>query len=816
MKQTNSSGPDTGVPQPPSPGSSRAWAVSFASGLVVGVMLASSGASAQGTTTRSYASPVSTGARLDPVGRAVELGNMPLAMVRAPRGDKLVVSLSGWREQGVQVVDLATARVTQTLAQPAAFYGLAFSSTGRDLYASGGNDDAIYCYAWNDTTAVFQRKIVLGTQKADKTGSRYPAGIAFSTRGSLLYVAENVADSIAVVDPATSRILQRFPTDHYPYAVTIAPDGMVYVSAWGSTTVSMFHQMDDGRLRYAGRLRVGPHPSALLANASGSRLFVALSETDQVAIVDTRTRAVRYLNDAAPGAPSEGMTPNALALSRDESKLFVAEAGNNAVAVFDISAERAGRSSGNTTDVLLGRLPTDWYPTDVIDDGRDLLILNAKGHGSGPNPDGPLPAQPITRPYGYALGQLTGTLRIASDQPSTSELSDGSRRVSVAGAWSTHTLPRHYPPFKHVVYIIKENRTYDQVFGDMPAGDGDSSLVFFPRRVSPNHHALAERFGLYDRFFTSGEVSSQGHLWATAADVTAYGEKMVPSAYADKRASVDGEETDEPVDGFLWDLAARHGASFRDYGEMVVSEGWPLTQRGLGPDVSPTYPSFNLKISDQTRADAWIAELDGFVRVGAMPSLEVMHLANDHFAAARVGYHTPRAFMADNDLALGRIVDALSRSPFWKETVVFVLEDDAQDGPDHIDSHRSVLLVVSPYNRPGTYHRFVNTVDVVAAIEDILHLGRLSKYDYFSRPLTDVFSSTPDLTPYKAVAAQVDLNEMNAPGSESARLSSRLDFSAPDRANEAVSNAILWRMVKGTTQPPVFAKAPLHALEVSR
>ncbi len=655
--------------------------------LAVAGVLVGTRARAQQPAIHSYTSPLSTGARLDPVGRAVELGSMPLAMALAPQRDKLVVALSGWRQQGLQIVDLASGHVTQTLEQPAAFYGLAFSPNGRELYVSGGNEDAIYCYSWNDTTAVLQRKIVLGAQKADKTGSRYPAGIAFSTHGALLYVAENVADSLAVVDPASSRVVQRFATDHYPYAVAVAPDGMVYVSAWGSTTVSMFHEMDDGRLRYAGRLRVGPRPSALLSNASGSRLFVALSETDQIAVVDTRTHTVRYLSDAAPGAPSEGVAPNALALSRDESKLFVAEAGNNAVAVFDVSAERAGHGSSAPADPLLGRLPTDWYPTDVIDDGSDLLILNGKGHGSGPNPDGPIPGQPITHPLGYALGQLSGTLRITSNRPDASALADGSRRVATAGAWDTRALPRHYPPFKHVVYIIKENRTYDQLFGDIPSGDGDTSLVFFGRRVTPNHHALAERFGLYDRFFTSGEVSSQGHLWATAADVTVYGEKLVPSAYAGKRETVDSEESDEPIDGFLWDLAAKHGVTFRDYGEMVVSEGWPTTQRRLGPDVSPTYPAFDLKIPDQTRADAWIAELDGFVRVGAMPALEILHLPNDHNAAARAGFHTPRAFMADNDLALGRIVDALSRSPFWKETVVFVLEDDAQSGPDHIDSH---------------------------------------------------------------------------------------------------------------------------------
>jgi hypothetical protein len=249
---------------------------------------------------------------------------------------------------------------------------------------------------------------------------------------------------------------------------------------------------------------------------------------------------------------------------------------------------------------------------------------------------------------------------------------------------------------------------------------------------------------------------------------------------------------------------------------MVRNEGWPVTQRGVVPDVSPTYPPFDLKVPDQTRADAWIAELQGFGQAGAMPGLEILHLPNDHNAAGRVGYHTPRAFMADNDLALGRIVDALSRSPFWRETVVFVLEDDAQMGQDHVDSHRSVLLVISPYNRPGTYHRFVNTVDVVAAIEDILHLGRLSKYDYFSRPLTDVFASTPDLSPYTAVPAQADLNEMNAVRTAAARRSAGLDFRAPDRVDDALFNDILWQMIKGPQAPPtILVRAPLHTLQVS-
>jgi hypothetical protein len=369
-----------------------------------------------------------------------------------------------------------------------------------------------------------------------------------------------------------------------------------------------------------------------------------------------------------------------------------------------------------------------------------------------------------------------------------------------------------------VLYIIKENRTYDQVLGDLKEGDGDPSLVFFGQAISPNHHALALRFGLFDRFFTNAEVSSQGHIWSTAAYVTDFGEKTIPSAYSEKREGVDGEEIDEPLNGFLWTLAKKKGISFRDYGEMVkVPEGWPVTQREVLPYISPTYPAFDLKTPDRARADAWIAELEKFVRDGDMPKLEIMHLPSDHTAGGRAGYHTPRAFMADNDLALGRIVEALSKSPFWRDTVIFVLEDDSQSGADHIDSHRSCFFAISAYSRPGTIHRFANTTDVVAAIEDILGLGRLSQFDYFSRSLSDIFADTPDPSPFVSIVPQVDMNETNPAATPAAHASAELDFSAPDRVDDTTFNQILWSMIKGAQPlPDTKAKAPLHAYQVSR
>ena len=759
---------------------------------------------------RVLTSPLPTGVRLDPAGDAVELGSMPLNVVAAPSGDKAVVVLSGWREQGIQVVDLKTQQVTQTLLQDGAFYGAAISPDSRTLYVSGGYTDKLFAYAWKGGTATLAKTFELAKAKtADGTGTSYPAGMAVAPNGKFVYVAENVGDRLAVVDTATGEIVQRFPTDHYPYGVILSADGHLFISAWGGTTVSEFRVLAEGRLAYLGRIEVGRHPSALAATRS--RLYVALAGSDRVATIDTRSRRViGYLRDSAPGAPPEGSTPNALAISADRKRLLIAEGDNNSIAVFDLA-----------TDELLGRIPTDWYPTAVAEAGTQLLIASGKGHGTHANPDGPVPLTdwPNEKPLAYTLGQLNGSMRLLSSTISAAQLSALTQRVVAANNWQRSPAARRYPPFKHVIYIIKENRTYDQVLGDMKEGDGDANLVYFPDiTVTPNHHALARRFGLFDRFFVNAEVSSQGHIWSTAAYVTDYGEKVVPSGYAGKRADMDGEDSDEPERGFLWTLAKRSGVTFRDYGEMVKGNpGWPVTQRDLGADINFDYVPFDLVTPDQKRADVWIAEHQRYVRDGNMPQLELMWLPMDHLTAARPGKCTPRACMADNDLALGRIVQALSLSPYWRDTVIFVVEDDAQAGPDHVDSHRAPFYAISAYNRPGTVHRFINTTDVVAAIEDILGMGRLSKFDYFSRSLADIFGATPELSPFDPIPPKQDLNEKNPQNTAAARMSEELDLSAPDRADEQVYNCILWLMLKGDAPLPALRNhAPLHALEASR
>jgi YVTN family beta-propeller protein len=771
-----------------------------------------------------------TGVRLDPVGERVDLGNMPLSMALAPGGDRLIVSLGGWREQGLQVVDLQTRTVTQTLSQSAAFVGLAFSRDGHTLYASGGNDDAIYCYGWDGTMATLQRTIKLGEKTEGKPGTRFPAGLALSADGRFLYVAENLANQVAVIDLATSTVVHRVQTATLPYSIVVAGDGRVFVSAWGAETVHVFRAAAvgtdgatraTGELIEGGRIAVGRHPSALVLNAAGTRLFVASATTDRVAIVDTaRLRVLRTLRTSAPGAPAEGTTPNALALPPDGARLFVAEADTNAVSVFELSASSAGTNRRQARDRLLGRIPTDWYPTGVMEHNGELLVLTGKGQGTGPNPKGPTPNRREEKPTEYTLGQTNGSLRIVP--ASTWNVNAAARRalsdrVATANGWTQPRPAPLYPPFKHVLYIIKENRTYDQLLGDMSGGDGDASLVFFGREVTPNHHALAERFGLFDRFFVNAEVSSQGHMWSTAAYVTDYGEKTIPSLYSDRRGGEEEEDADQPATGYLWDLARKKGIGFRDYGEWVVRPGEKHAIAAFDRDISKTYPKYDIAVPDQKRADVWIDELKGFVAKESMPALQIMHLPADHTAGGRAGLCTPRACLADNDLALGRIVEALSQSPFWRDTVIFVVEDDAQAGADHVDSHRAPFLAISAYSWRGTNHRFMNTTDVVGAIEDILHLGRLSQFDHYSRPLADLFTTTPDLTPYAAQPARISIDEKNPDKTKAADRSAAIDLSAPDRVDDALFNEILWEMLKGDRPQPLAARrSPIQLRHLTR
>jgi YVTN family beta-propeller protein len=761
-----------------------------------------------------------TGKRLDPAGRRSDVGALPLALVASPDGKRIVLLLSGYRENGVQVIDRGTGAITQTLVQPAAFIGLTFSRDGKRLYASGGNDDVVYAYDWTDGRATLADTLVLARRKQHMDGTRYPAGVGVSPDGTTLYVAENLADSLAVVDIASGRVKQRLATERYPYGVVVADDGTVYVSAWGGSTVSVFTTANGGEITSAGRITVGRHPSALLLNHDGSRLFAASATTDRITVVDTRRREViTQLSDAAPSGPSEGSTPNALALSPDGQTLYVAEADNNAVVLFPLSASTSGLPTATGNDALSGRIPTDWYPSGLAVSRDSLFVANAKGRGTAPNVDGPDPIKARGwNARNYTLGQIAGTLMMTALPQRTNELAEYSTRVARANGWDREARSTGYPPIEHVIYVIKENRTYDQVLGDLAQADGDTALLFFPRSISPNHHALAERFGIYDRFFVNAEVSPDGHNWSTAAYVSDYAEKTIPSNYSNRGRTYDYEGTNRnevpdddvasPGTGYLWNLAAKAGISFRNYGEFVVdpphgseSQLYRGSKPFLAEHTNESYPGFDMNITDQKRVDIWIAELREFERAGRMPALEIVRLPNDHTSGARANSPTPRAYMADNDLALGRMIEALSRTKFWVSTAVFVLEDDAQNGSDHVDSHRSVMLAISPWARGGVMHHFVNTTDVIATIEQLLKIGTMSQFDHFGRSLRDIWAAKPDTRPYTALVPAVSLTEKNPKVGIGAEESKKLALGKEDIADEELFNKILWRAIKGKEPP---------------
>ncbi len=803
-----------------------------------------------------------TGRFIQPAGNIVDIGSMPLNMVVTPQRREIAISLSGWREQGLQVVDRVSGQVSKTFPLVSTFYGLSFSADEKSLFASGGNQDVIYRFDWSHGDGKLADSIILAPKEPGRGSVRFPAGLAPSRDGKTLYVAENLADSLAVIDIPTRKVVARFATERYPFAVVVAFDGTVYVSAWGGSTVSAFKPSyeNSAKLTALGRIKVARHPSAMVLNGDGSRLFVASGSTDRVDVVDTEKRQVMAeLMDPPPAGPNEGSTPNALALSIDGTRLFVAEGDNNAVGVFNLSARTANILAATGDDKLAGRIPAGWYPTALTADGDVLLVLNGKGAtGSAANPKRPQTGgDKLSAPRAYVLGQLNGALQAIPGRIAAPQLKTYTEKVASLNGWDAkRDTTAKYPPFEHVIYVIKENRTYDQVFGDLGVGDGDTSLVFFPQSASPNHRALARRFGVFDRFFVNAEVSADGHNWSTAAYATDYTQKTVPSQYreGDRRRWANKSESEDPerpydyegqnrgwgvskipdddvaapANGYLWDLAARAGITLRNYGEFVAREGpgesdedtsgTVRTYRGTKPALlaatNTGYPGFNMRIPDQKRMDIYLSELADYVRAGKMPALEIVRLPNDHTSGVDEGMPTPRASFADNDLALGRMIEGLSKSPFWKSTVVFVVEDDAQNGPDHVDSHRAPFLVISPFIKAGVAHRFTNTTDVIATIADILHLGSLSQFDYFGTPLRDIWTAAPDLTPYTSLVPEQSLAEKNPPKPATPAPAPKLDFSREDRVDDDLFNRILWRAIKGNAPYPGVTR--MGALEWRR
>ena len=510
-----------------------------------------------------------------------------------------------------------------------------------------------------------------------------------------------------------------------------------------------------------------------------------------------------------------GSTTNGLALSEDEKTLYVANADNNCLAVFNVS------NPGKTTSK--GFIPTGWYPTNVRVAGKKIFVSNGKGFSSMANPDGPQPIKK-TDDSGVHLGisaqkevqyigsLFKGTLSII-DSPTDSQLELFSKQVYantpfnkqvevISKGSANNPIPNVQggkSPIKYVFYVIKENRTYDQIFGDIKKGNGDSTLCIFPEKVTPNHHALANEFVLLDNFYVDAEVSADGHNWSMAAYATDYTEKTWPTSYGSRGGTYDYEGSRKiayPRDGYIWDYAKRAGISYRSYGEFVTKDG-PTINSLIG-HTATKYPGYNLDIKDVDRISAFKADFDSLLSINSVAQFNTIRLGNDHTSGQRIGKPTPTAYLADNDLALGLLVEHISNSSIWNESAIFVLEDDAQNGPDHVDAHRSPAFVISPYvKRNSVNSSMYSTSGMLRTMELILGLPPMSQYDAAAVPLSDCFTNTPDFKPYTTKPANVDLNQRNTVWNKSAERSQEWNFAREDAAPDLDLNEVVWKSVKG-------------------
>lgn len=760
---------------------------------------------------------------LDPAGESRPLGILPLNMCLTRDGRFLAVLHCGAGEHEIMVFDTATRRVVSRTTQPNAYYGMVFSADETCLYVSGGDDEVIYEYPFSEGYLQKPRVLTL----APKDEKRVPCGLALSADGTTLVVAETWGNSVVYYSLPEGLIRDRvqFPAEHRPYDVKFQPGGKgLYYSFWGAAQVAADPSGDDIK-----RVKTGDHPNEMVMTHDGKRLFVANANSNTVTVIDTAADLViETLNTAMYPDSLAGSTPNSVDVSPDDRRLYIANADNNNVAVFDISEPGKSRS--------LGLIPVGWYPTSVrvSPDHKMLYVANGKGMSSFANPQG-------MNPYMQGAGrrtieQYSGRLLQGSlsfiPVPSEDELKTYTERVYACSPYRPDRQPVLEPPvgspvpgkvgdpspIKYCFYIIKENRTYDHILGDLEIGNGDADLCLFPEEYTPNHHALAREFVLLDNFYVESQVSADGHEWTMGAYATDFVQKTWPSSYSGHGLSYPAEgawPTAFPPAGYLWDRCAEAGVSFRVYGEFVFHDDG-IDKPGVTnidlvrQNYDPGFVGWELSYPDVKRAERFIAQFNDFVADGTLPRLIIMRLPNDHTAGTRNGYPTPRAMVADNDLALGMVVEAISKSSVWKESAIFVVEDDAQNGSDHVDAHRTVAFVVSPYTR-GRGHdgTFYSTASMLRTMELILGLQPMSQYDAGAKPMYNAFLSKTDATPYACrPVSEAMRTRMNSPEAWGAELSARLDFEKEDSADDILFNQIIWKAVRGADSP---MPAPVRA-----
>jgi len=798
------------------------------------------------------------------------------------------------------------------------FIGLAFSSDGKQLYASMSSisENGIAVYKFTDGEVTPERFIRIPSQplvpgkeltyELDKQAAgaapAYPAGFAVlgSASGDRLLIANNLSDNVVLLDVTSGQISRSFdlstsryvPTA-YPYTAIANKAGTkAWVSLWNESAVAEL-DLDTGKISRRIELwppsdpvAPGTHPTAMLLSRSEDVLYVAMSnaamaQADGIAAVDLKRGVpVRCYRAAAGKDGATGAASIAIALSPDEKHLYAASASLNAVAVFETKDHE---QASNQVDIELpiGFIPTEWYPSALAIAGGDLLIATAKGQGSGPNNmKAEVQSGLHPDPHPYIATLIGGSIQRLSLDDIDKNLPTYTRQVEdnncLHASPDKITFASGKNPIRHVIYILKENRTYDQILGDLPVGDGDPSLTMYGAEITPNQHKLALQFGVLDNFYDSGDVSANGHLWSDASATSDYIEKVWPVIYRGSERPQDFgnsldqgvPDMDDPGTGFLWDNLAKHNFTYRIHGEMMaltwckdekvnspregrpspvsdtcstpeIKKGdrlpsnvgnprggpspWPWaiprlksvrpTKEAQRDHIDPLYPDFAIEYPDQLRADEFLREFDQFVRARGtpkeLPQFVQLYLPNDHTGGTRVGRPAPRASVADNDLAVGRVVDAVSHSPYWDDTAIFVVEDDAQNGADHVDAHRSIALVISKYSppaeKPFVDHHFYTTVSMIHTMEDLLGLPPMNLFDAHAPLFAALFAGPGTQPPYQADDKNLrsgllyQMNDKKAPG---AKESSRMDFSRPDAADAQALNAILWQNAKGSAAMP--------------
>ncbi|HLZ43639.1 MAG TPA: bifunctional YncE family protein/alkaline phosphatase family protein [Candidatus Sulfotelmatobacter sp.] len=872
--------------------------------------------------------------------------SFPATMVISPDGNYAALLNDGYgtqetlAQQSIAVLNLETNKIADypdarfsDHAHQSYFLGLAFSSDGKHLYASvgsltdptgtkkGDTGNGIAVYSFSNGRVAPERFIPIPPQPLS-TGKTlaigltapahmtipYPAGMAVISDGGhdKLLIANNLSDDVVLLDAATGKVLQNFDLStsdlvpsSFPYTCVATKDGRrAWCSLWNASQVAEL-DLTSGKVarwidlkKLKDPLAPGSHPTALLLSQDEKALYVALSNIDEVAALSTQAGTVtQFFSTMSHFQEGPGSYPVALAQTTDGKRLFVATSCLDALAVFGLS--NFGVSGGQGPQLAGGFIPTDWYPSAVAVRGDDLLIATAKGRGAGPNKElGKIPYEAKHHEHAYIPTLIRGSIARLNIPQTLAQLPQLTQAVERDNLFhsdpGTITFANGQNPIRHVIYVLKENRTYDQILGDLKVGNGDPSLNMYGEDITPNEHKLALQFGVLDNFYDSGEVSGDGHQWSTAAITSDYNEKTWPIAYRGKERTYDFQgqvadeyplehnqpDVDDPGTGFLWDNLARNHVSFRDYGEFVNAEWcnvkikvespkqgtpsgqeakcprselsrgdtlppnvgdphggpspwpWPVplfsgvkpTKAILRNHFDPLFPDFNTDYPDQLRADEFLNEFAAFVRAREahegpefeMPSFVLLYLPDDHTGGTRPDRPRPAANVADNDLALGRVVDAVSHSPYWDDTAIFVLEDDAQDGADHVDAHRSIAFVVSKYSpgsaaQPNVEHRFYTTVNMVHTMETLLGLPPMNLFDAYAPVMSGLFSGPGDQAPYKADYRNLkngliyETNRKNAPG---ANISSKMDFSRPDAAGAAQLNRVLWQDQMGSAPVP--------------